>query len=163
MQDLLKQDPRMPLKITIRPIRQQDHKEWKALWKDYNAFYGREGASALPEDVIQATWNRLMSEAGPVHGLVAESERRLVGFAHIIFHPNTIHIEDTCYLQDLFTETECRGRGVARQLVGAVYEICRSRGVSSVYWHTHASNTAARLLYDKLATNTGFLVYRAKA
>ena len=60
-------------------------------------------------------------------------------------------------------EMEIGGRGVARQLVGAVYEICRSRGVSSVYWHTHASNTAARLLYDKLATNTGFLVYRAKA
>lgn len=151
----------MPLPIIIRPIRSQDHKQWNALWKGYNAFYGREGASALPEEVIQTTWNRLISEAEPILGLVAETDRGLVGLAHIIFHPNTIHIEDTCYLQDLFTEKECRGRGVARQLVEAVYEACRTRGVSSIYWHTHESNTTARLLYDKLATNTGFLVYRA--
>ncbi len=114
----------------------------------------------MTEDVIQTTWNRLISEAEPIHGLVAESDHGLVGLAHIIFHPNTIHIEDTCYLQDLFTEEECRGRGVARQLVEAVHETCRTRGVSSIYWHTHESNTTARLLYDKLATNTGFLVYR---
>lgn len=153
----------MPLPTIIRPIRSQDHKQWRALWKSYNAFYGREGTNALPENVIQTTWSRLMSEAEPIHGLVAESDRRLFGLAHIIFHPNTIHIEDTCYLQDLFTEEECRGRGVARQLVEAVHETCRSRGVSSIYWHTHESNTTARLLYDKLATNTGFLVYRAEA
>jgi hypothetical protein len=96
----------MPSQIIIRPIRPQDQKEWSALWKGYNAFYGRESANALPEDVIQTTWNRRMSEAEPIHGLVAESDRRLVGLAHIVFHPNTIHIEDTCYLQDLFTEEE---------------------------------------------------------
>ena len=153
----------MSPQITTRPIRLQDHIEWRALWKGYNAFYGREGTTALPEDIIRTTWDRLTSEAEPIHGLVAEMEGRLVGLAHIIFHRNTIHIEDTCYLQDLFTAEECRGCGVARQLVEAVYEVCRAQGVTSVYWHTHASNTAARALYDKLAANTGFLVYRAKA
>jgi len=153
----------MSSQITIRPILLQDHIEWSALWKGYNAFYGREGASALPEDVIRTTWDRLISKAEPIHGLVAEAEGRLVGLAHIIFHRNTIHIKDTCYLQDVYTEVEYRGRGVARQLVEAVYEVCRARDVTSVYWHTHASNTAARALYDKLATNTDFLVYRAKA
>lgn len=153
----------MPSLPAIRSIRLKDHIEWIALWQGYNAFYGRDGANALPEDITQTTWDRLLSQDEPVHGVVAEFEGQLVGLAHFIFHRNTIHIEDTCYLQDLYTLLECRGRGVARQLVEAVGEACRTRGVASLYWHTHAANTAARALYDKLATNTNFLVYRSGA
>lgn len=152
----------MPSQFIIRPLTQQDRTEWEGLWKGYNAFYGRHGETALPDSIIQSTWDRLLMEAEPVHGLVAETDGSLVGLAHFIFHRNTIQIEDTCYIQDLFTLPECRGRGVARQLAEAVYEACRSRGVSSVYWHTQSSNTVARALYDKIAGNTDFLVYRAK-
>jgi hypothetical protein len=28
-----------------------------------------------------------------------------------------------------------------------------------VYWQTHTSNTAARVLYDRVATHAGFIVY----
>jgi hypothetical protein len=28
-----------------------------------------------------------------------------------------------------------------------------------VYWQTHASNAAGRLLYDKVASHDGFIVY----
>ncbi|MEM5473513.1 GNAT family N-acetyltransferase [Hoeflea sp. AS60] len=153
----------MKSRFLVRPVRENDRADWQTLWEGYNAFYGREGDTALSPAVLAATWGRLLEASEPVHGLVAEADGRLVGLAHIIFHRNTIHIEDTCYLQDLFTAEECRGRGVARQLVEAVYETCRVQGMTSVYWHTHASNTAARVLYDKLATNTDFLVYRAKA
>ena len=153
----------MPSQIIIRPVTRQDRPEWETLWAGYNAFYGRHGETALPDSIIRSSWDRLLKETEPVHGLVAEADATLVGLAHFIFHRNMIQIEDTCYLQDLFTSPECRGLGVARQLAEAVYAVCKTRGVSSIYWHTHASNTAARALYDKLATNTGFLVYRAKA
>ena len=152
----------MPFHLVTRPLVQQDRPEWEALWKGYNAFYGRHGDTALPDEIVETTWDRLMSDAGAVHGLAAVADGRLVGLAHIIFHPNMILIEDTCYLQDLFTADDCRGRGVARRLIEAVYETCAARGVTSVYWHTHSSNTLARALYDKVARDTGFLVYRAQ-
>ncbi len=48
------------------------------------------------------------------HGLVAEADGRLVGLTHYVFHPNLWRDEGVCYLQDLFTAPEARGRGIAR-------------------------------------------------
>ena len=59
----------------------------------------------------------------------------------------------------LFTDERERGRGVGRALILAVYEQARTRGVKRVYWQTQESNTAGRLLYDKVATHSGFIVY----
>jgi hypothetical protein len=33
------------------------------------------------------------------------------------------------------------------------------RGCGRVYWHTHETNATARLLYDKLASLPGFIMY----
>ena len=62
-------------------------------------------------------------------------------------------------MQDLFTAPECRGRGVARALIESVYTLAREEGVTRVYWQTHESNAAGRLLYDKVARHMGFIVY----
>lgn len=85
-----------------------------------------------------------------------------VELAHVVFHPNLIQREPTCYMQDLFTVPEARGAGVAGALIEAVCSLCRARGAVDVYWHTHESNHAARCLYDRVARNTDFLVYRIK-
>lgn len=151
----------MPSEIAIRPVSESDLEGWLPLWQGYNAFYGRSGDTALPEAVTAATWARFFDEREPVHGLVAELEGALVGLAHYLFHRNTIMIAPTCYLQDLFTAPACRGRGVARRLMEGFYAQARAAGAHSVYWHTHETNAAARALYDKLATNTHFFVYRA--
>ena len=152
----------MPTEFLIRAVSVEDREAWEGLWQGYNASYGRSGDTALPSETVQTTWSRLLDDREPLEGVVAESAAGLVGLAHFIFHRNTIHVEDTCYLQDLFTSEESRGLGIARQLVEAVYETCRSRGVSSVYWHTHSTNGTARALYDTIANNTEFLVYRAR-
>ncbi len=73
-------------------------------------------------------------------------------------HPSSSE-PDLCYLEDLFTAPEARGRGVASALVAAVGEWARAQGCGSVYWQTHEANTTARRLYDRLARYEGFLVY----
>ena len=55
---------------------------------------------------------------GPVHGLGCRSDGALVGIAHFLFHAHSWKNE-VCYLQDLFTLPEARGRGVARALIDA--------------------------------------------
>lgn len=146
--------------LTVRPVARQDYDAWLPLWDGYNKFYGRSGPTALPIEVTRTTWARFFDAYEPVHALVAESEGKLVGLVHYLFHRSTTLIEPNCYLQDLFTDERLRGKGVGRALIEAVYERAKIAGCSRVYWLTHETNATARRLYDQVAENTGFIVYR---
>jgi GNAT superfamily N-acetyltransferase len=150
----------MPASPTIRAVARTDFARWLPLWDGYNTFYGRSGPTALPAEITQMTWTRFFDAYEPVHALVAETDGRLVGLVHYIFHRNTIMIGPTCYLQDLFTDETCRGQGVGRALINAVYERAKVAGSPRVYWHTHETNLTAMKLYDKVAERSGFVVYR---
>jgi len=149
----------VPDSINVRPIAQSDYDAWKPLWDGYNAFYGRERDTALPHDVTVTTWRRFFDPSESVFALVAERDGTLCGIAHYLFHRSTTRIELTCYLQDLFTAHAARGRGVGRALIHGVYSRAQAAGVKRVYWQTHTTNAAGRLLYDKVARHHGFIVY----
>jgi GNAT superfamily N-acetyltransferase len=146
--------------LSVRPVARQDYDQWLSLWDGYNAFYGRAGATALSPEITQTTWARFFDAYEPVHALVAEQDRQLVGLAHYIFHRSTTALGPNCYLQDLFTSETARGKGVGRALINAVYERAKNAGSSRVYWLTHETNQTARELYDKVAEDSGFVMYR---
>ena len=150
----------MSATVTVRDVLPNDFQEWKVLWDGYNTFYGRHGATALRPEVTQMTWSRFFDSYEPVHALVAVDGAALVGIAHYLFHRSTIQIAPTCYLQDLFTSTAARGRGVGSALIAAVYERAVVANAGRLYWQTHESNSTAMGLYDKLAERSGFVVYR---
>ncbi|GJJ02408.1 N-acetyltransferase [Duganella rhizosphaerae] len=146
--------------IEIRAVTQEDYDAWHLLWLGYNKFYGRHGDTALPEEITRMTWSRFFDESEPVHALVAVHEGQLVGLAHCLYHRGTTQIGLSCYMQDLFTAEAARGQGVARKLIEAVYEQARAAGSPRVYWQTHETNHTAMQLYDKVADQSGFIVYR---
>lgn len=143
----------------VRPIRRDDYAGWRPLWDGYNAFYGRSGETALDERVTAQTWKWFFDERSAVHAFVAENESRVVGMVHFLFHRSTSRLADVCYLQDLFTDESCRGRGVGRALIQRVLNTAKERGSSRVYWHTQTTNAAGRALYDQLAEHRGVIVY----
>ena len=143
--------------ITIRALTPDDFAAWLPLWHGYNVFYDRPSVS---DDITQTLWRRLFDPAQPVHALVAEHDGRLVGLTHYLYHVSTSTIEPNCYLQDLYTDETCRGRGVGRALIEKVYEVAKTAGAGRVYWHTHESNATAQALYNKVAEHSGFVVYR---
>jgi GNAT superfamily N-acetyltransferase len=149
----------MQTTLLVRPIERADYDGWRPLWDGYNAFYGRSGSTALPEQITQTTWERFFSADEPVHALVAQHNGKIVGLAHYLFHRSTTRLNDACYLRDLFTDEHLRGKGIGRQLVLAVYDAARSAGSSRVYWQTQSTNAAGRALYDQLASHKGFIVY----
>lgn len=150
----------MSSSLSIRDVIATDYPAWKPLWDGYNAFYGRQGPTALADEITQSTWRRFFDDHEPMHALVAECGGRLLGLAHYLFHRSTIQIAPTCYLQDLYTTTEARGQGVGRALIEALYERARAAGTPRVYWQTHETNAVAMKLYERLAERSGFIVYR---
>lgn len=142
--------------VTVRRIVAADRPEWGALWRDYLAFYETE----LPEATFDTTFARLLSGKGDgPHGLIAKCDGLALGLVHYIFHAHCWRPEGVCYLQDLFTAPQARGRGVARALIGAVYAAADAAGRPAVYWLTQTHNTTARALYDRVAECTPFIKY----
>jgi len=148
------------MSFSIRPVAPGDFIQWLPLWDGYNAFYGREGKTALPRAVTEETWRRFLDPAVPIHALVAENAGRLVGIAHYLYHYSTSASDLTCYMQDLFTAAPVRGKGVGKALIEAVYAAAKADGVTRIYWHTHETNRTAQRLYDAVAKRSGFIVYR---
>ena len=143
--------------FSIRAAKPADREAWEPLWAGYLEFYNAD----LPRAVTDATWSRFHDTREPMQCLVAEdTDGALIGFTHIVFHRGTWAIGDFCYLEDLFVAPVARNRGVARALIEAVYELADERGAERVYWLTHETNTTARVLYDKVARNRGFIQYQ---
>ena len=143
----------------VRPPIPADYAAWRPLWDGYNAYYGRSGDTALAEHVTASTWRRFLDDQEPVFARLAEIDGKVVGLAHYLFHRSMTRVEDVCYLSDLYTAPELRGRGIGRTLIESVCAAAASAGASRVYWQTQASNTAGRLLYDQVARHQGFIVY----
>jgi GNAT superfamily N-acetyltransferase len=141
--------------IEVTAIGTADHPRWAALWRDYLAFY----ETVLPQPQYDFTWARLLD--GRIGGLAArDADGQMVGLAHFLFHEHGWTPGPACYLQDLFVASEQRGTGAGRALIEAVAEAARGRGASRLYWLTQEGNATARMLYDRLAKNSGFIVYQ---
>lgn len=141
--------------MNVRPIRGSDRSGWEPLWIGYLDFYETPQADRMVDD----TFARLCDPAADIHGLVAEEGGQLVGLAHYLFHADTWQPEGRCYLNDLFTGGDARGRGVGEALIEAVADACRARGAAKLYWLTQEFNVTARRLYDRVGEVTPFIRY----
>lgn len=137
----------------IRRLRPEDRAAWEPLARAYKAFY----ATPTSDEELEQAWQRVVADR-EVHGFGAWHGERMVGLAHYLFHSNA-WAPRACYLQDLFTVPEARGRGVARALIAAVADDARRRGATRYYWLTQENNKVARALYDKVAEFKGFIRY----
>jgi len=94
-------------------------------------------------------------------GLVSEDDTgRLTGFVTYMFHGHSWQPEPRCYLIDLFTTPNRRGKGIGCALIEAVYEKADAHGCCQVYWMIQDFNKAGRRLYDKVAKGTPFIKYQ---
>ncbi len=142
--------------FVIRPMVHDDEANWRGLWRAYLAYYETE----LPDEVYTSTFSRILSGApGEYRGLLAELDGRPVGLAHYLFHRTCWSLQDTCYLQDLFTDPDVRGKGVGQALIESVYAAADAHGAGSVYWMTQDFNQTARRLYDRIGVKTPFIEY----
>ncbi|MFW1806740.1 GNAT family N-acetyltransferase [Acinetobacter ursingii] len=143
--------------MNIRPVTKNDFNEWLLLWKGYQVFY----KATISDEITKTTFDRFQDVQEPVYCLVIENEeKQLIGLVHYIFHRSTWTIKNYCYLQDLFVDPKHRASGLGRKLIKAVYAEAEKNHCSRVYWLTQENNDQARMLYDRIADQTGFIQYR---
>src|SRR5262245_6385796 len=144
--------------MRVRPLEARDAAAWRRLFKGYIAFY----EAAVPQEVIDTTWQRLLAGGEGAHiALVAVDDADLpLGLAHVLFHRSTWSATWYCYLEDLFVDPAQRKKGVGRALIEAVYREADARGCTRTYWLTQETNAMARGLYDQVASKAPFVQYR---
>ena len=126
------------------------------LWQNYLSFY----QASLLLEVTNATWQNIVDSDTAIYGFGAWRGSELVGFTHVVLHPNTWNITQCCYLEDLYVNDSMRGQGIGRRLIEYVYAFADKQKCNRVYWHTQEDNAQARVLYDKVATKTDMVQYR---
>lgn len=142
--------------IQIEPLNKNSYDNWLNLWQSYLIFYKTD----LPVSTTENTWQNLQDNEVPIYGFGAWLENQLVGIVHVMLHPSTWSETESCYLHDLYVKEEMRGKGIGRALIEYVYEFARQQNCNRVYWTTQDDNTAARRLYDTLATKMDMVQYR---
>jgi GNAT superfamily N-acetyltransferase len=144
--------------FNIRPIEGRDEKRWRELWEGYCRFYER----APDEAITRRTWERIRDSASPIHSIVADRNRVVVGIANYVLHETTLAIAPACYLQDLFVDPNERSIGVGKGLIDWLVAEMAARGWARLYWNTRETNYRARGLYDKYGPHSGFVRYVLK-
>ncbi|WP_294944074.1 GNAT family N-acetyltransferase [uncultured Microbacterium sp.] len=141
--------------VTITALSATDREEWADLWSGYLTFY----ESDLAEEVTDDVYRRLVAGV-ELHGSIArDDEGRAVGIVHWLFHPSTWASGPYCYLEDLFVSPDARGGGIGGALIAHVRAQAGAAGAVKIYWLTQKDNATARALYDRVATDTGFVHY----
>ncbi|WP_286918174.1 GNAT family N-acetyltransferase [Pseudomonas sp. UBA6753] len=142
--------------VTLRPVTNQDHAAWLALWQAYLHFY----ESELTEEVSLSTWQRLLDPNEPTHSALAWVDGKAVGMVNFIYHRSNWSIGNACYLQDLYVDNAQRGLGIGRQLIEHVYAKAKADNCAKVHWLTHETNATAISLYQQVAERSGFIQFR---
>ncbi len=140
----------------IRPLKSGDRAQWEVLWKGYQEYYEAD-LSADTDRLFQTLIN---PEVDGPFCLVCVDNATLLGMTQFLYHKSTWGAAPRCYLNDLYTIPEARGKRVGENLILAVGKAAEARGASQVYWMTQEFNETARKLYDRVGKLTPFIKYQ---
>jgi RimJ/RimL family protein N-acetyltransferase len=141
--------------VEIRDAVATDRVAWLEMWAEYNRFY----ESAVPADVTDLTWSRILGPADSIGCLVALIGGKPVGFANYLLELSTWDVQPRCLLEDLYVRTEVRSQGVGRCLIEALVSRAKAEDWTEIFWLTREDNIPARRLYENMTPSDGFIRY----
>lgn len=97
-------------------------------------------------------YDRYLAHVAEQQIFVAELEGEAVGLLiyfvrHIFGGP--VKEREVLFVDSMAVEEGYRGRGIGRELFGALLQLCRERGYDGLELQVNARNQAARAMYEK--------------
>ena len=132
-----------PTSLKIRRGAMPDLPRIAELFDAYRQFYGQ---PADPDGARQFLRERL--QAGDSVVLVAERDKRLVGFTQLYPSFSSVSMKRLWILNDLFVLPAHRRSGVARALMSAAEDLARATGGKGLALATQKTNGPAKTLYE---------------
>ena len=142
----------------IRKLEHKDKENWSRLYNGYANFY----KVPMNTAVLNTLWSWIQDENHDVKAICFVLESKIVGIAHYRTMPRPIKGQYIGFLDDLFVEPEFRGQKIAQKMISHLKSLSTANNWDGIRWITHSSNKTAKILYDKIARNTGFELYELK-
>ena len=141
--------------VVVRAVTEEDRASWRKLYRGYRDFY------KVPhsDEAIDTVWSWLHDSDHETRGLVALVDGVPLGLAHYRTFARPLSASHGLFLDDLFTSSEARGRGVGSALLARLAEIVRDENATVVRWITAGDNATARSLYDRVSMQTPWVTY----
>jgi len=83
----------------------------------------------------------------------------IAGFATVYFSFASGITQKVAIMNDLYTLSSLRGKGLAKQLIEHCRQYAKQEGAARLQWVTATDNTTAQALYDKLDTQKSHWVF----
>jgi ribosomal protein S18 acetylase RimI-like enzyme len=130
--------------MTIRRAASSDRDLLRELWEEFE----RElGGPAYLQETWEEAWPDLSRTIKDGAALVAEDDGRAVGFIFCVLGDRG---RKTAHVTDFYVRPEARGRGVGKELLGALIDPARANGLDHVSLEVLVRNADARRLYERL-------------
>ncbi len=116
------------------------------LIREYQGFYGVED---IDDEKNKAFFSQfaLNQDQGVLH--LYRVQQQVVGFSTVYKGFSSTRAETVAILNDLFVQTEYRGKGYGKALLDHAITTAKSMGFSRLQWLTAESNQTAQRLYDE--------------
>ena len=133
--------------VELRPAGRQDA---PALRRMLRALIAEAGSTTAHPITAAALAQRMSGPRPEIEGVIAERAGEAIGMA--LFFPwlSTWQGRLYLYVQDLYVQSEERGSGLGRRLLGAVARAGRTRGCHSLLLAVATSNAPAARFYARL-------------
>ena len=94
--------------------------------------------------------------------IIAEEDNKPVGFALYFYNFSTFVGKPGLYLEDLFVEPDCRGKGYGKKLFVELAKIAQEKNCGRMEWSVLDWNTPAIKFYESLQAKpmSGWSVFR---
>lgn len=140
----------------IRPLVAADRKRWEEMFAGYARFYETEMSTAE----VAAVWGWIFDAGNDFWcDVVEDAGGALSGFVQYQLMHRSLGGNMTCYMSDLWVDPGMRGAGTGGALIDHVLAFATARGLPGVRWLTQDFNYPARMVYDRYARRTDFILY----
>ena len=135
--------------MNIREVKTSDLDQLSILFNSYRIFYGKESNIDISKKFLESRISNKDSKM-----FICEVNNILTGFVQLYPLFSSVRVSKYWLLNDLFIDSEFRGKGYSKLLIDRAKELVLESGACGMMLETEKSNKIGTSLYQK----TGFKI-----